>query len=105
MKDDIVELDTDLYLVHGRVIGCLDPGLFNADTPEGRAVLVSVADNMCGHSMCPKRHELLTVFLFRKVPKITGGRYLLANQKHFMELSDNVKVILRQELPEYANKF
>lgn len=105
MKDDIVKLDTDLYLVHGCVIGCLDPGLFNADTPEGRAVLIDVADNTCRDRMCPRFYGPVTVFLFRKAPSITRGRYLLANQKHIVKLPESVRVILRKELSEYADEF
>lgn len=102
---DIVKLDADLYLVHGRVIGCLDPGLFDADTPEGKAILIDVADRTCRSRVCPRSYGPLTVFYFCKAPKITGGRFLMANQEHFIKLPDAVKVILRKELPEYADEF
>lgn len=105
MGDEIKKLDTDLYLVHGRVIGSADPGMFDADTPEGRAVLIDVADNTCGSPMCPGHDDPLAAFLFTKAAPQVGGRFFMASLKHFRELPAQAREILRKEFPDHADEF
>lgn len=104
VDDEIREIEKGVYLVHGKVIKEVFSGQYDSD--EGRRELVRLADGSCGARYAPKCYGDLTVFSFSSLGKKDGRmRYRGSTQRHFMELSDTAKAILREEFPEHAREF
>ena len=100
--DGIMKLADDLYLVNGKVIEGLDHGMF--ESPEGQAGLKKLGN--LGGRYSPASHGALTVFgVGLNNDPGSKAAYTMASQRHFSSLPDDVKEILRKELPDHASEF
>lgn len=103
MDSNIVALEKDIYLVNGRIIKAVTPGMF--DYEGGHAELLEIAASMDSrHWAGPGKDDLAVCGFFRLENDSDGATSGFGSVAPVSSLSDGAKEILRRELPEYAGK-
>ena len=100
----IIELEKDVYLVRGRIIKAVTPGMFDYD--GGHAELLEIAASMDSQYWAgPGKDELAVCGFFRLENDPDGATSGFGSVDPVSSLFDGAKDILRREMPEYEDRF
>lgn len=101
---EIKDLGQDTFLAGKKIIKAGIPGMFDLSIPADQEELARISENLYTGGFEKPCFGPLTVCVLYPVRQGSGRKAKYdENQMHPGYLPDNVKAVLRKEMPEYAD--